>query len=460
MASPQPVGLPGREQQLEGERRVEVFEVGLPLRARQVDLAHQVGVTHRLAHLGQRCTGVGGVARVGQRELGLVLAERQAVRLRGRRIVAQLRVLEQPVDRVHPIAGDTAVEPEAQRVLHGRHDLRVAPVEIGLLGIEGVEVVAPVQRLPGRAAEGRGPVVGPVGPDVPIRMFAEPWVLDGRMARHDVHEHLEVARMSGADERVEVIQRPEHGIDPGVVGHVVSEVGHRRRVDGREPEDVHAQPGQVIEARLDARKVPDAVPVVVLKGARIDLVDDGVRSHRESQARGRERVSLGIKEAGMDERRFRVERKWPADWRRPWLCGRVVPGSAAAADVPVSATSRQHLLTRRPSTSGGRHGHLDRRRRRNAQRRSSTAGLSVTLQRPSTRHGPARGTFHDPGTFRYFCEPCTHIDGRLRRTSRQPPRPPARPHPPEPLRRPAAAPARPVAIRARPAASPARANRS
>ena len=134
--------VPRRVQQLEGEHGVEVVAVGLPPRAGQVDLAHQKGVARRLADPGQRGPGVGGVARVGERELCLVLAQRQPVGLGGGRIVPQLGVLEQPVDRIHPVAGGAALEPEANHVLHRGDHLGVAPVEVGLLGVEGVEVVA------------------------------------------------------------------------------------------------------------------------------------------------------------------------------------------------------------------------------------------------------------------------------------------------------------------------------
>ena len=106
-------------------------------------------------------------------------------------LVAQLLVLQQAVDRVDAVPVRAAVEPEAQRVLHRGHDLGVAPVEVGLLGVERVEVVAPVERLPRRAAEGRDPVVRLLGPDVPVGVLAEPGVLDRGVAGHDVHQHAQ-----------------------------------------------------------------------------------------------------------------------------------------------------------------------------------------------------------------------------------------------------------------------------
>ena len=136
-----------RVEQLEREGGIEVLEVRLPPCARQVDLAHQQVVADRLADPRQRLGGVWRVARVGERALRLLVRQRQAERLARRRVVAQLGVLEQPVDRVDAVAGHAAVDPEPERVLHGGDDLRVAPVEVGLLGIERVQVPAAVQRL-------------------------------------------------------------------------------------------------------------------------------------------------------------------------------------------------------------------------------------------------------------------------------------------------------------------------
>ena len=56
--------------------------------------------------------------------------------------VAQLAVLDQPVRDVDTEAGDAAVEPEAEDAVELGADVRVPPVEVGLLGRELVQVVA------------------------------------------------------------------------------------------------------------------------------------------------------------------------------------------------------------------------------------------------------------------------------------------------------------------------------
>src|SRR5262245_52811584 len=59
-----------------------------------------------------------------------------------------------------------------------------------------------------------------------------------------------------------------------MVRDVVAEVRHRRRIDGRDPDRVHTQPDQVVEAGANALEIADAVAVRVQERARIDLIND------------------------------------------------------------------------------------------------------------------------------------------------------------------------------------------
>src|SRR5918998_468603 len=121
-------------------------------------------------------------------------------------VVAEEVVLYELPQNVDPEAVHTPVEPEAQHVVHGLPDLRVAPVEVGLLGIEEVEVVLLRSLVPlprAAAAEVALPVVGRpsarsrVAPEVPLpfRVIAggaglhEPGVLVGGMVRDVVEDH-------------------------------------------------------------------------------------------------------------------------------------------------------------------------------------------------------------------------------------------------------------------------------
>jgi hypothetical protein len=99
-------------------------------------------------------------------------------------------------------------------------------------------------------------------------------VLVGRVVDDEVHHELDPALVHGREQRVEVGQRAERRVDVLVVADVVARVVLRRRVDGREPDDVHAELGQVVEPPGDPRQVADPVAVRVREAARVDLVDD------------------------------------------------------------------------------------------------------------------------------------------------------------------------------------------
>ena len=68
---------------------------------------------------------------------------------------------------------------------------------------------------------------------------------------------------------------PKNGDDGAVVGDVVAEVGHGGLEERRDPDCVHAQRGDVVQALDDARQVAHAITVGIEVAARVDLVDDG-----------------------------------------------------------------------------------------------------------------------------------------------------------------------------------------
>jgi hypothetical protein len=80
---------------------------------------------------------------------------------------------------------------------------------------------------------------------------------------------------SAATRRIELLEGAERRVDVLVERDVVPGVVLRRGVDGRQPDDVHAQTGQVVEATRDPREVPDAVTVAVGEAPGPDLVHDG-----------------------------------------------------------------------------------------------------------------------------------------------------------------------------------------
>src|SRR4051812_14782278 len=80
--------------------------------------------------------------------------------------------------------------------------------------------------------------------------------------------------MGRGEQPVETGEIAEDRLDTAIVRHVVAEVGHRRGEDGREPDRVDPERGDIVEPARDAGEIADAVAVAILKGARVDLVND------------------------------------------------------------------------------------------------------------------------------------------------------------------------------------------
>ena len=66
-------------------------------------------------------------------------------------------------------------------------------------------------------------------------------MLVGRVIRDEVDDDPNAAPVGLRHQRVEVGERPEDGIDVAVVRDVVAEVGHRRRIERREPDGIDTE---------------------------------------------------------------------------------------------------------------------------------------------------------------------------------------------------------------------------
>jgi hypothetical protein len=99
-----------------------------------------------------------------------------------------------------------------------------------------VEVVpAPlvVERPGGAAAEDRLPVVRDlVGPDVEVGPFPKPGMPVRGVVGDEVEQDADPAGACFRDEAIEILERAEVGMDPGVVRDVVAPVDVRRGVHG------------------------------------------------------------------------------------------------------------------------------------------------------------------------------------------------------------------------------------
>ena len=197
--------------------------------------------------------------------------------------------------RVDPQPVDPAVEPEPQHVVEVVEHRLVAPVEVGLLGREEVQVPLPRRAVrlgdprPGRPAERADPVVRrllaglapPVAEEVagPLggsrrgsQRVEEPRVLVGGVVGDEVDDDPQPERARLAQHRVGVVERAEHRVYAAEVADVVAPVRHRRGEPRRDPQPVDPEVGQVGEPGPQAGQVALAVTVPVGEAARVDLV--------------------------------------------------------------------------------------------------------------------------------------------------------------------------------------------
>ena len=108
------------------------------------------------------------------------------------------------------------------------------------------------------------------------RAFQEPGMAIRCMIRNEVQDDLQPACMSLREQQVKIIESAKDRVNPAVVGNVITKVGHRGRVNGRNPDRVDAEPTEIVQAQSYARKIADAVAVAVLERTGVDLVNDAV----------------------------------------------------------------------------------------------------------------------------------------------------------------------------------------
>jgi len=94
------------------------------------------------------------------------------------------------------------------------------------------------------------------------------------VAQYLIDHDLEPEFVRLEQQLVEIGQSAEQRVDFPVVGNVVAIIRHRRLEEGRHPDGVHAEAGDVLQPANDARQIAYAIAIGVLKAARVDLVDD------------------------------------------------------------------------------------------------------------------------------------------------------------------------------------------
>ena len=197
------------------------------------------------------------------------------------RVGTQFAVVEIIIDGVEPKPVNAALQPETHDIEHGILHVRIVEVQVGLAGEEIVQVILPARRVPfpGSPAKHRRPVIGRraigqgIGPHVPVSLavgaveprFFEIGVLVGGVADHLVHDHLDATGMRLGHKAVKIVQGAEQPVHFAIVGDVIAHIGLRRLGDGRQPDAIHSQAGDVIEPPDNAGQVANAVAIAVLK---------------------------------------------------------------------------------------------------------------------------------------------------------------------------------------------------
>ena len=209
-------------------------------------------------------------------------------------------------NRVETQRVDSEIEPELHHVDHGVDDGRIVVIEVGLVREEPMPVVLlrgvvprPVRLFRVEEDDPRfGELLVGVAPDVELALRRslrratrplKPGMLVGGVVDDELDEHLDVAIVRGADERLEVAQRAVARMHVPIVGDVVAVVLQRRGEKGEQPEAGDPEALQVVELLRQPVKVAAAVVVRVEERFDVRLVDDGVLVPERIVLRGRRR---------------------------------------------------------------------------------------------------------------------------------------------------------------------------
>ena len=104
----------------------------------------------------------------------------------------------------------------------------------------------------------------------------EPIVLVRGVVDDELGDDAQAALLRFLDEALEVLHRPEIGIDRAVVGDVVAVVAAGRWIERQQPQRGDAELLEIGQLLGQSGEIADAVMVAVGKRLDVELIDDGV----------------------------------------------------------------------------------------------------------------------------------------------------------------------------------------
>jgi hypothetical protein len=93
----------------------------------------------------------------------------------------------------------------------------------------------------------------------------KPRVLIRGVVGNKIEDESKTALMGLLEQAIKLLHGAEDRVDSAIICDIVSKVGHRRWINGGNPDCIHAQVHKVIKAFANSIEVSNSIPVAVLK---------------------------------------------------------------------------------------------------------------------------------------------------------------------------------------------------